>query len=48
MTKNLKAKNLKYCDDFIEKYKDERTRNGGITPPFPDHAILTADVYLFN
>lgn len=44
MTKNLKVENLKYCDDFIEKYKDERAIRDDITPPFPDHAILTSDV----
>jgi len=44
VTKNLKVENLKYCDKFIEQYKNERAKKDAITPPFPDHAILTADV----
>lgn len=49
MTKNLKVKNLKYCDDFIRNYKLdvewELKRDAyAIISPFPDHAILTAEV----
>jgi len=49
MTNNLKVENSRYCHSFIEDYtrekewklnKDKYT----IAPPFPDHAILTADV----
>jgi endonuclease/exonuclease/phosphatase family metal-dependent hydrolase len=55
ITKNLKVSNLKYCHSFIENHKNEivweqkwnRRKRGCeyiIDCPYPDHAILTADV----
>lgn len=49
ITKNLKVDDTKYCHKFTENYKVnvEWILDKGkyaITPPFPDHAILTADV----
>lgn len=54
-TRNLDVSNLRYCHSFMDNYKkDEEWQwkwNKGkkkyeyvIDPPYPDHAILTADV----
>lgn len=51
ITKNLNVQNAKYCHSFIKNYTKEKEwkfNNGKYTiiPPFPDHAILIADVYI--
>lgn len=52
VTKNLKINKLEYSHSFIKGYKDEAWKKKGnsysINPPFPDHAILTADVVLLE
>lgn len=50
VTRNLNVRNLKYCHSFIENYLLDKEWNKNwkgkyaIVPPYPDHAILTADV----
>lgn len=49
-TNSLKVQNLKYCHQFMEthredlKWKKDERGKWFINPPFPDHAILTADI----
>lgn len=44
ITKDLIVSNLKYDHLFMENYKKNEERKYVIAPPYPDHAILTADV----